>query len=42
MGTTILDELLNYTIWANETTLKLLEKYGPAVPASALRLMSHI
>ena len=42
METTILDELLNYTIWANDTILRLLEKYGASVPGPALRLMSHI
>ncbi len=42
METTVLDELLSYTTWANETILTLLEKYGTAVPAPALRLMSHV
>jgi len=37
-----LDELLKYTVWANNTILALLEKYGPQTPPSSLRLMSHL
>lgn len=37
-----LDQLLKYTVWANNTTLAVLEKYGPQTPTSSLRLMSHL
>jgi uncharacterized damage-inducible protein DinB len=36
------DQLLQYTVWANDTVLSLLEKYGAEAPASSVRLMSHI
>jgi uncharacterized damage-inducible protein DinB len=37
-----LDQLWQYTVWANNTILTTLENYGQQTPASALRLMSHV
>jgi len=37
-----LDQLLNYTAWANNAVLTLLEKYASQTPPAALRLMSHL
>lgn len=37
-----LEQLYQYTVWANNTILAVLEKYGEQTPASALRLMSHL
>jgi uncharacterized damage-inducible protein DinB len=39
---TLFAQLLEYTVWANDTVLSLFEKYGASVPSSSLRLMSHI
>lgn len=36
------DQLLPYTVWANDRVLSLLEKYGAEAPSSTLRLMSYI
>ena len=37
-----IDRLLNYTIWANNVILAVLEKYGAQAPAASIRLMSHL
>jgi uncharacterized damage-inducible protein DinB len=34
--------LWEYNRWANDIVLMTLEKYGPEVPPTSLRLMSHI
>jgi uncharacterized damage-inducible protein DinB len=36
------DQLLQYTVWANDTVFAVLDKYGAQVPATSLRLISHI
>ena len=37
-----LNQLRLYNNWANETVLKSFDSYGSLIPASALRLLSHI
>jgi len=38
----LFEQLWKYTVWANETVFAILDNYGSDVPASSIRLMSHI